>query len=156
MLTTHPPSKCRGQERVGLYLYSPSGPSWSVRGAPIKSELKNNCSFCEVAQQIQRQKNGGSIPGRGRGFLSRFFQSSKPTIGLRTSKTCVRFEILMTVTVQIVFLDETLCWLAETCRYFGGTCCLCLPGLFSSRSILKMEAKSPAEMSVNLYQKTPF
>ena len=23
-----PPSKCRGQERVGLYLYSPSGPSW--------------------------------------------------------------------------------------------------------------------------------
>ena len=29
----HPtPSKCRGHERVGLYLYSPSGPSWSVIG----------------------------------------------------------------------------------------------------------------------------
>ena len=29
----HPlPSKCRGQERVGLYLYSPSGPSWPVIG----------------------------------------------------------------------------------------------------------------------------
>ena len=27
-----PPSKCRGQERVGLYLYSPSGPSWPVMG----------------------------------------------------------------------------------------------------------------------------
>ena len=30
-----PPSKCRGQERVGLYLYSPSGPSWPVMGAPL-------------------------------------------------------------------------------------------------------------------------
>ena len=27
-----PPSKCRGQERVELYLYSPSGPSWPVTG----------------------------------------------------------------------------------------------------------------------------
>ena len=25
-----PPSKCRGHERVGLYLYSPFGPSWPV------------------------------------------------------------------------------------------------------------------------------
>ena len=32
----HPlPSKCRGHERVGLYLYSPSGPSWPVMGAPL-------------------------------------------------------------------------------------------------------------------------
>ena len=30
-----PPSKCRGQERVGLYLYSSSGPSWPVMGAPL-------------------------------------------------------------------------------------------------------------------------
>ena len=30
-----PPSKCRGQERVGLYLYSPSRPSWPVMGAPL-------------------------------------------------------------------------------------------------------------------------
>ena len=29
-----PPSKCRGQERVGLYLYSTSGPLWPVMGAP--------------------------------------------------------------------------------------------------------------------------
>ena len=27
-----PPSKCRGHERVGLYLYSPSGHSWPVIG----------------------------------------------------------------------------------------------------------------------------
>ena len=27
-----PPSKCRGHERVALYLYSPSGPSWPVIG----------------------------------------------------------------------------------------------------------------------------
>ena len=32
----HPPlSKCRGQERVGLYLYTPSGPSWPVMAAPL-------------------------------------------------------------------------------------------------------------------------
>ena len=35
MLTTPPPSKCGGQERVGLYLYSPSGPSWPVMGKPL-------------------------------------------------------------------------------------------------------------------------
>ena len=34
-----PPSKCRGQERVGLYLYSPSGPSWPVMGAPLPLPL---------------------------------------------------------------------------------------------------------------------
>ena len=28
-----PPSKCRGHERAGLYLYSPSGPSWPVIGS---------------------------------------------------------------------------------------------------------------------------
>ena len=27
-----PPPKCRGHEMVGLYLYSPSGPSWPVIG----------------------------------------------------------------------------------------------------------------------------
>ena len=27
-----PPTKRRGHERVGLYLYSPSGPSWPVIG----------------------------------------------------------------------------------------------------------------------------
>ena len=32
----HPPSsKCRDQERVGLYLCSSSGPSWPVMGAPL-------------------------------------------------------------------------------------------------------------------------
>ena len=35
----HPLSKCWGQERVGLYLYSPSGPSWPVIGAPIPLPL---------------------------------------------------------------------------------------------------------------------
>ena len=34
-----PPSKCRGQERVGLYLYSPYGPSWPVMGAPLPLPL---------------------------------------------------------------------------------------------------------------------
>ena len=30
-----PPSKCRGHERVGLYLYSPSGPLWPVIGRTL-------------------------------------------------------------------------------------------------------------------------
>ena len=30
-----PPSKRRGHERVGLYLYSPSGPSWAVIGRNV-------------------------------------------------------------------------------------------------------------------------
>ena len=30
-----PPSKCRGQERVRLYLYSPPGPSWPVIGRSL-------------------------------------------------------------------------------------------------------------------------
>ena len=32
VLTTHPQSKRRGHERVGLYLYSPSEPQWPVMG----------------------------------------------------------------------------------------------------------------------------
>ena len=36
------PSKCRDQERVGLYIYSPSGPSWPVMGAPLPLPLPNN------------------------------------------------------------------------------------------------------------------
>ena len=34
-----PPSKCRGHERVELYLYSPSGPSWPVLGRPLPLPL---------------------------------------------------------------------------------------------------------------------
>jgi hypothetical protein len=41
-----------------------------------------------------------------------------------------RFEILMTVTVQMVFLDEMLCGLLETCRHIGGTYCPYLQGCF--------------------------
>ena len=34
-----PPSKRRGHERVGLYLYSPSGPSWPVIGRTFNFTL---------------------------------------------------------------------------------------------------------------------
>jgi hypothetical protein len=37
-----PPSMCRGHERVELYLYSPSGPSWPVIG--------KNCSFLFIRE----------------------------------------------------------------------------------------------------------
>ena len=34
--TDHPPpSSAEVEGRVGLYLYSPSGPSWPVKGAPL-------------------------------------------------------------------------------------------------------------------------
>ena len=36
-----PPSKCRVQERVGLYFYSLSGPSWPVTGAPLPLPICN-------------------------------------------------------------------------------------------------------------------
>ena len=72
-----PPSKCRGQERVGLYLYPPpSGPSWPVMGAtlpftsPIRADRPKNlytpserltvscrgtCSWSERANLYSRQ-----------------------------------------------------------------------------------------------------
>ena len=34
-----PPSKCRGHERVELYLYSPSGLSWPVIGRTLPLSL---------------------------------------------------------------------------------------------------------------------
>ena len=34
-----PPSKCRGQERVELYLYLPSGPQWPVIGRELYSSF---------------------------------------------------------------------------------------------------------------------
>ena len=44
-----PPSKCRGHEMVGLYLYSPSGPSWPVMGEPLHTLVKYFCAqFTEV------------------------------------------------------------------------------------------------------------
>ena len=42
----HPPSpKRRGHERVGLYFYSPSGPSWPVTGRTLlfKVTTERNC-----------------------------------------------------------------------------------------------------------------
>ena len=52
----HPPlSKCRGHERVGLYLYSPSGPQWSVIGRTLYSNLAKpsikflSCSSCKIS-----------------------------------------------------------------------------------------------------------
>ena len=46
-----PPSKCRGQERVGLYLYSPSGTSWPVMGAPLPLPLQVNTGMLTQIRQ---------------------------------------------------------------------------------------------------------
>jgi hypothetical protein len=43
VLTTHPLSKSRGHERVELYLYSPSGPSWPVIGRTFTFTLPYIC-----------------------------------------------------------------------------------------------------------------
>ena len=50
-----PPSKCRGHERVGLYLYYPSGPSWPVMGAPLP------LSTAEKTQKTTSKPNRRSI-----------------------------------------------------------------------------------------------
>ena len=43
-----PPSKCRGQERVELYLYSPSGLSWPVIGSTL-FVYTHKCVLCATA-----------------------------------------------------------------------------------------------------------
>ena len=58
----HPrPSKCRGHERVGLYLYSPSGPSWPVIGRtftfrenPALRHPNSLCSSRSVRRYVSR------------------------------------------------------------------------------------------------------
>jgi hypothetical protein len=45
-----PPSSARVKERVELYLYSPSGPSWSVLGRPLPLPLP----YLVPSQQISR------------------------------------------------------------------------------------------------------
>ena len=55
-----PPSKCRGQEREGLYLYSPSGPSLSVMGAPLPLTYSE-----DIATHTKRKDVCSGIPRSG-------------------------------------------------------------------------------------------
>ena len=59
----HPtPSKCRGHERVvGLYLYSPSGPSWPVIGRTLLVMVKVKVKFT-LEQTTKAQKSTRGIP----------------------------------------------------------------------------------------------
>ena len=41
-----PPSKYRGHETVGLYLYSPSGPLWPVMGEPLPLPFSYEIDIC--------------------------------------------------------------------------------------------------------------
>ena len=51
----HPaPSKCRGHERVELYLYSPSGPSWPVIG-------RTNIFDCDIQVSNESCKSCGLL-----------------------------------------------------------------------------------------------
>ena len=43
-----PPSKCRGHERVGLYLYSPSWPQWPVIGRTLPFTLHNTVTVVMI------------------------------------------------------------------------------------------------------------
>ena len=67
-----PPSKCRDQERVGLYLYSPYGPSWPVTGAPLPLPLPsstpiNKRPFQSVNQYINISHSHMNVKFKGRG-----------------------------------------------------------------------------------------
>ena len=46
-----PPSKCRDHERVGLYLYSPSGPQWPVIGRSFTFTL-----YGSVTGRVRQQR----------------------------------------------------------------------------------------------------
>jgi hypothetical protein len=48
-----PPSMCRGHERVELYLYSPSGPSWSVIGRTFIHTHHTACNKSQISYQSE-------------------------------------------------------------------------------------------------------
>ena len=48
-----PPSKCRGLERVELYLYSPSGPSWPVIGGTF--------TLCDIVRQVYERWTNSTL-----------------------------------------------------------------------------------------------
>ena len=52
-----PPSKCRGQERVGLYLCSPSGSSWPVIGSTFTFTF-TFVGYMNFAFELQESFNG--------------------------------------------------------------------------------------------------
>jgi hypothetical protein len=120
-----------------------------------KSELKNASIVCEIAQQIQRQRNGCLIPGMGQGFLSLFLETSSPTWGLSACKT---YEVSDPhdgdCEDRVLWRDAV--WSGRNLSAFRRNVLPISSGLFSLQSILKMNATSPAKLSVNLYQTTPF
>ena len=56
-----PPSKCRGHERVGLYLYSPSGPSWPVMGTPLPLPYRQDYILMNE-QRLNFSPKCGEVP----------------------------------------------------------------------------------------------
>ena len=56
-LTTHPPSSAEVKERVELYLYSTSGPSWPVLGWTLPLSLP----FLETVNKITTSRRGQLI-----------------------------------------------------------------------------------------------
>ena len=60
-----PPSKCPGQERVGLYLYCPSGHSWPVVGAPKYSRIVIWTLQCVlVLPSVTRLRTAGKVTNK--------------------------------------------------------------------------------------------
>jgi hypothetical protein len=47
-----PPSKCQGHERVWLYAYSPSGPSWPAIGRTFRTSSKVWLSLNQFAKKV--------------------------------------------------------------------------------------------------------
>ena len=72
-----PPSTCRGHERVGLYLYTPSGPHWPVVGRTFTLYLycfkTLQCSACTLASFVHIVSLGFQAPKpSGHKFLCQF------------------------------------------------------------------------------------
>ena len=56
-----PPSKCRGHERVGLYLYSPSGPQWPVIWRSFTFCLDNTREYRLCPKHTNGSRNDSSL-----------------------------------------------------------------------------------------------
>ena len=89
-----PPSKCRGQERVGLYLYSPSGPSWPVMGAPL----------CTHKELIDFQNFFGVLTRFCHGKVSKTFLISN--VSVHKTTLCLGEHVARELRVGAALLDS--------------------------------------------------
>ena len=71
-----PPSKCRGHERVELYLYSPSGPSWPVVGRTLLYYINTNYKKLKKIKYVSLWLCDGPSLGRNQSLFNKHIHKS--------------------------------------------------------------------------------